>query len=163
MSIKSRLFSICPRIEKKGDRLVATTALRIRLLTLGMWQRQVVVDSQNEIVTIGSCWFWFFRKERRHTFPQITKILYSYDDWGFPTIWLHNSLDLFTIALRLYDGREVVLFRFFGDGEMENQGVFPDWFYVVDTTLEAVGAQESQCYLFAETVSAMTKASIARL
>lgn len=38
-----RLFSIGPRIQKQGVRLVATSALRLRILSLGAFSREVVV------------------------------------------------------------------------------------------------------------------------
>jgi len=52
VAILSRLFSVCPRISKVQGRLVASTAWRLRILTLGWLYRKVTVDPKKEEVTI---------------------------------------------------------------------------------------------------------------
>jgi hypothetical protein len=44
VTVFSQLFSTCPRVSKRGHKLVASTAWRLRLLTLGWLFRKVIVD-----------------------------------------------------------------------------------------------------------------------
>ena len=62
MAVISQIFSIGPRIREDGGRLVATTAWRYRLLTLGTSLRRVIIDAGEKVVLIRRRSFWLFRR-----------------------------------------------------------------------------------------------------
>ncbi|MHB1037535.1 MAG: hypothetical protein ACYC35_26005 [Pirellulales bacterium] len=72
----------------------------------------------------------------------------------------HDGLDLFTVGLRLHDDREVPLFRFFGDGEFTNEGIYPDWCYWRDYLFDLSGAQQKESRLFVDLLSKMIGVSV---
>ncbi len=162
MALVSRLFSLGPRVQKRAGRLIAASGWRSQALTLWSTYRQVVVDPNVQAVIIRGRIFWLIPRIRRIPFQAIRAVLYSYSDVN-PTssfAWAYNTVDLFTVGLRLLDGSEVTLFRFFGEGEFVNEGIFPDWFYWEDYLLDQVGTQENESRVFAELVSKMTGAPI---
>jgi hypothetical protein len=102
-------LSICPRVSKSGGRLVAVTAWRLRVLTLGWLYRKVLVDPQKQEVRIHRRYFWAFPRRRRIRFGAVEAVTYSYDDWhsGTSLTSTHDSVDLFSVGLRLHDGEEL--------------------------------------------------------
>ncbi|MFN0051419.1 MAG: hypothetical protein ACKV0T_04465 [Planctomycetales bacterium] len=52
MALVSRLFSVCPRVTKSEWKLVAETAWRVWVGSLGALYRKVVVDPSRKVVTI---------------------------------------------------------------------------------------------------------------
>ena len=156
MPILSRLFSVSPRVQRRGGRLEASASWRAQLLTLGFGHRRVIVDPGSQTVVIESRKFWFLRRRRRIPFQAICAIIYAYYDASFsmPWDWAYDTSDVFVVALRLRDETEVVLFRFVGSGEFRNEGPFPDWFYC-EGMLDEVGTQENESRAFVEVLSKM--------
>jgi hypothetical protein len=157
VTLFSRLFSICPRVSKRGRRLVASTAWRLRLLTLGLLYREVLIDPKKQELLIRRRFFWAFSRRRRIRFQAVEAVTYGYQDWalGASWTWAHDSVDLFSTGLRLHGGEEVHLFSFYGDGTFTNDGPWPDWLYWEDYLFDMSGTQERESRAFVELLSKM--------
>jgi hypothetical protein len=162
MSITSRLFSIGPRISRKGDSLVAATGWRFGVLTLGAMFRRVVVDANAQTVRIRHRYGWLFGRSRTIPFRQIQSVVYGYEDWSWDAnfSFAYKTLDVYQVGLRLLDDREVHLFHFFGEGTIINEGPLPDWFYWPEYAFELGGTQQSESRLFVELLSRMIGVSV---
>jgi hypothetical protein len=162
VTLFSRLFSICPRVSKRGRNLIASTAWRLRVLTLGWLFRKVIVDPKGQDVRIQRRYFWAFPRRRRIRFEAVEAITYGYQDWalGASLAWAHDSADLFNVGLRLHGGEELHLFYFFGDGTFSNDGPWPDWLYWEDYLFDVSGTQERESRAFAELLSKMIGVSV---
>jgi hypothetical protein len=162
VAISFRLLSFCPRVKKDKGRLVARTAWRLRLLTLGWFYRKVMVDPKKEEITVYRRYFWGFPRRRRVLFQAIEAVTYGYRDWavGASWTWAHDSVDLFSVGLKLHGGDEVHLFSFFGDGTFTNDGPWPDWLYWEDYLFDMCGTQERESKAFVELLSKMIGVSI---
>jgi hypothetical protein len=129
MAIPLPFLSVCPRIRKEGGRLVASTSWFLRIITLGLGLRQVIVDPKKKVVLIRSRTCWFFTSTRKVPFRFIQAVTYRYSDvnpsayWS----WTHDSTDVFSVGLKLIDLERVHLFSFYGDGTFTNTGPLPDW------------------------------------
>lgn len=162
MTFSLRLFSICPRISKRNGKLVALTAWRMRFLTFGSFLRKIVVDPEREELTIHRQYCWAFRRNYRVKFSAVEAVTYGYEDWGIsaPMSWSHDSIDLFSVGLRLHNGEEWQLFRFLGDGTFSNNGPWPDWLYWDDYLFDMSGTQESESRAFVDLLSKMIGVSV---
>ena len=162
MTLSLRLFSICPRLSKFKGKLIATTAWRLRILTLGLLFRKVIVDPKRRELTLYRRYFWVFPRRRRIRFERIEAVAYGYQDWavGASLSWAHDSLDLFSVGLRLHGGDELRLFYFYGDGTFSNHGPWPDWLYWDDYLFDMSGTQEKESRAFAELLSKMIGVSV---
>ncbi len=157
-----RLLSIGPRIRKEGGRLVATSSLR--LLCLGAFCREVVVEPHKGWLMINDQAWWFLRKSRLIPFDKILNITYGFEDVT-PGGWLvsvRDTKELFRVGLRLQDGGEFDLFRFFGDGPFVNEGIWPNWMYWEDYLSDLTGSQENESPYLVELLCQMTGAKIDR-
>ena len=157
MALLVRWLSIGPRISKLDGKLFASTARRLQWLTLGLCLRRVVVDPQQQELTIVGRYFWFFRTRRRVRFREIEAVTYGYQDWAMGACldWAHDSLDLYSVGLRLYDGDDLGLFHFFGDGAFIHDGTWPDWMYWEGCLLDMSGTQDRDSRLFVDLLSKM--------
>lgn len=156
MAIYSRLFCVCPRVRKGKGKLFASTAWRLRLLTLGTLYRQVIVDPKQEVVRIRRRYFWLFARNRRIPFDSVKAVIYGYQDWADTSwSWGRNTADLYTVGLRLHGGKELHLFYFYGEGEFVNEGPFPDWLYWDDYLFGAAGTQQRESHAFVELLGKM--------
>lgn len=162
MALSFRLFSVCPRVKKIDAKLVASTAWRLRILTLGSMYRKVTVDRDAEEVIIESRYLWLFPRRRRIRFQAIEAISYGYRDWspGAYLAWAHDSADLFSVSLKLFSGDERHLFYFYGDGTFSNDGPLPDWLYWEDYLFDMSGTQERESKVFVELLGKMIKVPI---
>lgn len=161
----SRLFWIRPRIRKQGLLLEACSDWRSQVLSLGFGSRRVMIIYQQSVIRIFTRRFWLIFRVRRIPFDRISAILYGYADmspgalmpWG-----AYQQNDLFWVGLRLHNGEELTLFRFFGEGDLVNQGPFPDWLYWEDKIMVELtrGPQESESRMFAELLSKLIGAPI---
>lgn len=157
MPITSRLLSVCPRIRKRGRKLEAATAWRLRILTLGMFYRRVVIDTKKREIRLFRRYLWFFARQRRFRFGEIEAVTYGYTDsaWGQWTHWAHDSHDWFAVGIRLATGEEVHFFYFYGDGTFTNNGPWPDWLYWDDYLFDMSGTQERESRGFVELLMKM--------
>src|SRR5262249_11452334 len=131
---------------------------RLRLLTLGSWSREVVVDPKQGHVTIHRRYLWFFRRRRRVRVGQIPAGGYGYPDpvaGGPPLSVAHDRPAPFSTGLRLSDGEELHLFHFFGDGTFANHGPWPDWLYWEEYLFDVTGTQERESKGFVELLARM--------
>lgn len=162
MPFVSRLLSICPRVSKQGSSLVASTAWRMRILTLGWLYRTVRVDPQKQEIRIFRRYFWAFARRQRIRFAAVEAVTYGYGDWAPDAAfsWGHDSIDCFAIGLRLLNGEELHLFYFYGDGTFTNDGPLPDWLYWEDYAFDASGTQEKESRVFVELLSKMMGVSV---
>ncbi len=154
-----RLFWIRPSVRRKGAVLVATSNWRTHVFTLGAYSRTVLVDTAQRAVRARTRRFWLFVRWRRFPFDAVRAVLYGYVDLSpdsvFSSISAFQRDDVFTVALRLADGSEHALFRFYGPGEFVNESFLPDWMYWTDQ-LEAWyshGPQETESLAYADLVS----------
>ena len=162
MALSSRLLSLCPRISKTDGNLVAVTAWRMRLLTLGVLYRKVVVDPKRKELTIHRRYAWVFARRYRLRFEAIEAVTYGYQDIlpGAELDWARNSFDSFSVGLRLYDSDEWHLFSFLGGGEFTNNGPLPDWMYWDDYVFDSSGTQESDSLNFVNLLSKMLEVTV---
>jgi hypothetical protein len=163
MALISRIFSICPRIREDGDRLIATTAWRYRLLTLGASYRQVVIDPMQKVVRIRRRFLWIFRRSTVVPFSSVKKVTYGYDSWssGAGWSWTYDGFEIYSVGLGLHDGKDIHLFNFLGEGSFTNEGPFPDWMYWGNFASDCVGTQDAESRAFAEMLSRAIGVSIA--
>jgi hypothetical protein len=155
-------LSICPRIHKEGGQLIASTAWFLRILSLGLGLRKVIVDPHKKVVLITGRWFWFFTTRRKVPFRFIQSITYRYSDvnpeaWW---TWAHDSTDVFSAGLKLVDGERIHLFRFYGDGTFTNTGPLPDWVYWDNYLFDLSGEQEKRSRVYVELLAQMIGVSI---
>jgi hypothetical protein len=163
MAFFSKLLSLGPRIVNCNGTLAAATGWRCRMLTMGMFIRRVVINAQEEVVHIRSRYLWLFARTKTIPFRDIQAVTYGYEDWslGADLSFAHNSLDVFTVGLRLRNDRELSLFRFFGTGEFTNEGDFyPDWMYWPDYVLDFSGTQQTDSRLFVDLLGKMIGVSV---
>jgi len=129
-----RTFSPTPEIKKEGGLLVIQSTWQTALLTLGGRHRRVAVDQKARVLRITDRRFWFFSSSRRIEFDWIDQVFYTYQDLESGP-FSHYDQDLFTVGVKLTDGKHVTLFRFFGEGSFTNVSVWPDWCYWEDNLI----------------------------
>jgi hypothetical protein len=87
-------------------------------------------------------------------FDWIAEVEYAYNqlnpEWG-----AYQEDDLFTVSLKLKNGENVPLFRFYGPGDFQNNSVWPDWCYWEDRVEANLtrGSQETDSLAYAEVVA----------
>jgi hypothetical protein len=163
MGLSLSILALCPRLTRRKGRLIATTPWRLRVLTLGALYRQVIVDVKDRVVIVRRRYLWFFKRARRVRFEHIKAIGYGYSgvaasDWSLT--WTRKPADNFTVQLKLHGGGDVHLFSFYGDGEFENVGPLPDWFYWEDYLFDLSGTQTQESRAYVELLSRMTGAPV---
>jgi hypothetical protein len=150
-------------VRKRKGKLVASTALRLRILTLGMLYREVIIDPKEEVVRVRRRYAWIFRRAFRIPFVSVRAVTYGYSGTGGAQGWwwgAHDTKDSFRVGLRLSDFREVHLFWFSGDGPFANYGPFPDWFYWQEYLFDMCGTQETESRAYAEVLSRLIGAPV---
>ena len=163
MPFTSPLFSVCPRVARRGRTVVASTALRLRLVTLGALYREVIIDPKAEVIRLRRRSFWFFKRAVRIPFGSVRAVTYGYAGTGGPHGWwwgAQDTKDAFRVGLRLSNFQEVHLFWFYGDGPFTNYGPFPDWPYWQEYLFDLRGTQETESRLYAEMLSRLIGAPV---
>ncbi|GBD36048.1 hypothetical protein HRbin36_01166 [bacterium HR36] len=156
------LLSLCPRIRRQRERLIAETAWRLRLVTLGCNYRRVVVDPKQKVVILHRRCLWFFPRTQHIPFRAIQAVTYGYQDWSISQYfwWAHDAFDVFRVGLLLQNGREIPLFHFFGEGVWTiTAAPWPEswnwWIYWKEYLTDCAGTQERESYYFATVLSKM--------
>ena len=128
-----KVFAPRPVVKCEGSLLIIESSWRTSMLTLGGRSRRVSVDRKNEIIRIQDRRFWVFTNRQVIPFDRIQEIIYNYSD-VLESNWVsHDSEDLFRVGLWLEDDKDVILFRFFGQGEFVNNSLFPDWMMIEES------------------------------
>jgi hypothetical protein len=159
----SPLFSVCPRVVRRRGKLVASTAWRMRILTLGALYREVVIDPKGKVIRLRHRFFWFLKRAVRVPFGSVKAITYGYWGNGGARDWwwgAQDTKDAFCVGLRLTNFEELHLFWFYGDGPFANYGPFPDWLYWQEYLFDLRGTQETESRLYAEMVSRLIGAPV---
>src|SRR5262245_50262964 len=154
MAHETPWLSVCPRIEASENCLTASSSGLVRVLSLGLYQRLVVVDEQARTVSLERRFAGLARR-RTIIFLAITAVTYGYEDavFGKSLMLTHDSVDRFTVGLRLVGGEQVHIFSFIGDGTFGNDGPLPDWMYWKDFAMDCSGTQEKEARLYAQLLS----------
>lgn len=144
------MFSVCPSIEADEGHLRASTSWWVRLLSLGSFNRRLVVNREEQTVTFERKVAWFFRRMVSFTFRQIAAVTYGYEDlhplaWATPS---HDGIDRFVVGLKIWGQEEIALFSFVGEGSFTNNGPLPDWWYWKEYLMDFTGSQEGESRLF---------------
>ena len=160
MAIYSSLFSVCPHIYKPHGKLVATTNLLFQIFTLGMLHKRVTIDPKEEVIRIHRRYLWLIRRNTKIPFRSIAAVTYGYDDWGNTWSMAHDAKDFFAVGLRMHSGQERRLFYFVGDGEFENDGPLPDWWYWQEYLFDFAGTQQRESRMFVEALSKIIGAEV---
>jgi hypothetical protein len=130
-SIISRLLTMAlaprPVISRRSNFLVVRSGWRTALFTLGGRYRKVIVDPMSQIVRIKDRYFWLIIKTRVITFDRVHEVVYAYTDMLSSDWFSHDAQDLFKVGLWLQDSKQIILFRFYGQGEFVNNSIWPDW------------------------------------
>jgi len=141
---------------------MASTSWLVRILSLGFWWRQVVVDRQARTVSIEQRTAWFFRRQEVFSFAQVAAVTYGYEDVnpfaGFSVT--HDAVDRYVVGIQIIGSDEVGLFYFLGDGVFTNDGPLPDWWYWDDYYTDFTGTQASESRLFVQLLSQMIGVTI---
>jgi len=69
-----RILSIGPPTRKQGVRLIATSGLRLRILSLGAFGRELVVEPRKGWLMIHDLQFWFVERTRMVPFEQVEAV-----------------------------------------------------------------------------------------
>jgi hypothetical protein len=163
MPFTSSLFSLCPRLGKRKGKLVASTPLRLRVLSLGALYREVVIDPKQEVVRVRRRALWFFKRAIRIPFGSVRAVTYGYADSGAPAGWrwgAYKTKEAFRVGLRLSNFQEIHLFWFYGDGPFTNYGPLPDWLYWQEHLFDVSGTQETESRVYAEVLSRLIGAPV---
>lgn len=130
-----RFLTFAPRVHEHAGVLRAQTSVLIRILSLGMVRREVVVDRRARYVTIDERFLVLVRRRRVIPFRHVHRIEYEYQRTptslgrGYDgTVGSHDEVESFRVGLvlrpradvpathaDLYEER-VHLFSFHGDG-----------------------------------------------
>jgi len=156
------LLSLSPRIRADESRLMASTPWILRILTLGLWLRLVIVDRSSQTVTLRRRVAWLFLQTEVIPFDQIAGVTYGYED-EHPFAGLfgaHDSLDHYLVGLRVFGREEMRLFSFLGEGMFTNNGPLPDWWYWDEYLADFTGAQARESRLFVQLLSQMIGVTI---
>lgn len=146
-----------PRIRRRGRMVAITSGWRVLLMTLGLLHRTVLVDLDQNVLRIIDRRGWFFRKYRRIPFQRVAAIAYGYQDMApFSSVSAeYRQWDLYTVGIRLRDHEQVLLFRFFGQGDFMNNSLLPDWMFTDEIVITELtrGGQETRSRLLVELLS----------
>lgn len=163
----ARLLAMRPRIRVVRDVLVASTAPRWAVLTLGLKLRTVTVNPRQRVIRIVGRYLWLVRVVRRIPFDAVVRVVYDYRDVNplqHLPLAVHQELDLFTVSVDLRNGERVVLCRFFGAGEFVNEHFLPDWVFWDEQLASSLsrGDQEEESRAYATTVAAVVGVPLER-
>lgn len=159
--IESRLltkaFAPRPIIRREGVFLVIESDWRTSLLTLGGRKRRVSVDPKNRIIRIQDRRFWAFTSNQVITFDRVKEIIYTYADMMESNWVSHTEEDLYRVGLWLQDGKEIILYRYYGQGDYVNNSIWPDWMRWDDILPGMIVKHdmESESLMLADLLSAM--------
>jgi hypothetical protein len=148
-----KIIALGYRVARTAGRLVVREPLRIRILLLGAYSHQVVLDSTSQTIVIDRRIAWLHATRQKIPFADVRAVTYGYDNLARPPAAAifgsaGDSFDHFSVGLKLVDGSELTLFDFVGEGGFQNDSDMPDWafihLYLIDYLFGRVGSQERE-------------------
>ena len=139
----SRFLSLGPSVWTEEASLHLRTPFLLRVLSLGSYCHDVVVDSRRRTITFRKRFLWAFSHKRNVAFGEVDHLDYEYK--GVPTGWsyLHGTtdeIDTYIVSLVLKGaGERIPVATFRGEG-----AVCTGWTGVLfsdDTALDLHGTQ----------------------
>ena len=73
-----RALTLAPVVSETNGVLVARSSILLRVITLGAFRRQLVVDRRSRFVNLETRVFWLFKRARLIPFRQVHRIAYDY-------------------------------------------------------------------------------------
>ncbi len=153
----SKFLAIAPQISMDNGCLVLSSPLLVRMLSLGIYQRTVTVDTNARQFTVerkllGQA------KRTMIPFEDVRRIDYRFVETGFNTssAWFgsDDTEECFTVTLILKESmEEIILARFLGEGSVDHgwKGILAG-----DDLIDLRGDQEEQSLAFVQLLQAMT-------
>jgi hypothetical protein len=171
MSLITQCFSflaIKPKVWIENDKLCARTSLAARVASLGAYDRCVIVDKRERMISVKTKAWWNWQPEEQIGFERVDEIDRSFRRWsrfsyvdrgtiGRP--WRTDQVEFFTISLFLRDPQENVdLFLFWGEGAVETgvTGVL----LLNDSLVDLCGDQRTTSLNYATLLAAFTGARV---
>ncbi len=138
---KTRLLSLSPQVICGENYLIARTHRLVTWMTLGLCGRSVLVDRVKKHVVIRSRWFWLLPRVKVVPFSAIEAVLYGYSDLNpFTAIgFTGDTVDMFSVKLQLYNGNQLHLLHFCGEGTVEIGPATPEcahWMFWLERRLD---------------------------
>lgn len=142
----TRFLSLGPTVWTEDASLHLRAPILLRVLSLGSYCRNVVVDSRRRTISFRQRYLWAFSHERNVTFDEIDHLDYDYK--GLPTGWSYfhgttDEIETYVVSLVLKGtGERVPVATFHGEG-----AVCTGWSGVLfsdDTALDLQGTQGDQ-------------------
>ncbi|WP_435020852.1 hypothetical protein TA3x_002056 [Tundrisphaera sp. TA3] len=166
-SRRSRWLSTGPFVAGGEDFVLARSSRMARVLMLGSSSRFVLADRREKAILIRSRTFWCVRRSRRIPFGQVRQVLYDLTDLNPHTALglCGDSVESFTVGLRLVDDEVVRLFRFVGDGTYRQGWDLPRWLAwatFLERLLDVSGTQEEDSKDFLGRLARLLQVEIAR-
>jgi len=174
MSLRTQCFSflaIKPRVWVEGGKLFARASLAVRISSLGAYDRCVIADKGQRVVSVYEKTWWTRRPEVRIPFERVDEIDRSLHRWTTTwaehggsytphTRWNRNDqVEFFKVSLFLRDPHENVdLFWFWGEGAIETgvAGVLLG----SDDVVDFAGDQRATSEQYAKLLSTFTGARV---
>ncbi|MBI1292451.1 hypothetical protein GC173_14625 [bacterium] len=158
--IQVRFLSISPKVWREGPILHARTNMFVILCRLGLRWTSFRADTQRRVFEVTRHNLWFFPSTRTISFDHVREILYRYEDPFSFMQWIdhaRDSVDCYTIGLRLYDESELQLFSWTGEGAFANESLYHDLFYWQEFLFDFEGTQKKESLGFYELLTAMIR------
>lgn len=158
--LRSRFFSLSPRVRRVGSQLWIVTNRRTQALSLWSYRREVHVAGDARFVFIETRCFWFHRTRQALPFRHITRISYGFRQ--LPTSWdifgrVHDAWETFDVYLELDESSASVLVtRFPGEGARGGVG---RWL-TGDDLVDYEGTQEVDSRALVEQLEEMLKVEV---
>ncbi len=154
---RSSLLSIAPDVSIDDlDRLIATSAMLVQLLTLFSYARAVTVDRQRRVISVETRFLWFARTTKTLRFDEVSHLSYEYSSlptsFGFTGVT--DRVEDFRVGLVRHDGETTHLFTFAGEGQGATGlvGVLLDG----DSLIDWAGTQEQSSLSYVEMLMKVT-------
>ena len=158
-TVELGFLDLLPRIDVTDATLTVRTNRILRILTLGSYRREVLVDSRSRAVTISRRAWWYYEEALHIAFDQVTSVVRQRrsipTDLNIVSIWFgaYDELESYEIVLRttLAGHPEIPLASFRGEGSSET-GI---WGVLIggDSIVDFRGRQAHQSLLLVERVA----------
>ncbi len=156
MAVALSFLSTGPNIAKIDSKLVANTSLFFTAITLGSCIKSFEADPQARMITYSIRFLWLFKRTWRIPFDDVHEFHYRYSNlMPLSSISAEDSIDSYSVVIETKDHDEIILFRWIGQGEFENNTYLPDWMYWEERMFDLTGTQKSESLGFFELLKAM--------